>query len=216
MVGSLGTLGGIATATLRVFPKPAVTRAALLRAAPGSAVLRACLDEPGLEPIAVAHHPAQGGTVLTFAGSSMAVDDQLARLAALAHAHGAALDELDRNALERCEAAETAVRCSGAWRWTSSTGIVRSATLAQPEAISVAVGYPTLGVVLGCAGEHPSLDAFAAGRDAATVFRAMPSRLREHLDTWGGVPPAFRVMQSLKANFDPKGLCNPGRFVGRL
>ncbi len=39
MVGSLGTLGMIASATFRVFPKPACTQAVLVHAAPASALL---------------------------------------------------------------------------------------------------------------------------------------------------------------------------------
>ena len=216
MVGSLGTLGGIASATLRVFPKPAVTRAVLARTAADGALLRAALDDPSLEPSAVAHHPAQGGVVLTFAGSAASVDGQIAHFAALAATHGDALEELDRDALRRCEAAEAAVRGSGAWRWTTSTSIARAQTLAQPAATALEVGYPTFGVVLASAADDPSLDAFAAQRDSATVFRALPARVRGTVDAWGEPPPAWRIMRALKHNFDPQGLCNPGRFVGGL
>jgi glycolate oxidase FAD binding subunit len=216
MVGSLGTLGGIAAATFRVFPKPGVTRSVLARTPPASDLVLACADDPSLEPVSIVHHPALGGVVVTFAGLAAGVEGQLAHLAALSAAHGVALEELDREALGRCEAAEAAVRCSGAWRWTTATSIVRARSVTQPEATAFAVGYPTLGITLASAGEHASIDAFAAARDASTVFRAMPQRARGRVDAWGEPPPAFRIMRALKANFDPKGLCNPGRFVGGL
>jgi glycolate oxidase FAD binding subunit len=216
MVGSLGTLGGIASATLRVFPRPAVTRAVLVRAGPASALLREALDDPALEPLSVVHHPALGGVALAFAGLAASVDGQLAHLAALAAAHAVECAELDREIQRRCDAAEAAVRCSGAWRWTVSTGIVRGLTLEQPPETALEVGYPTLGVSLASAADDPALEAFAARRDASTVFRALPPRLRGRIDAWGEPPPSWRLMRALKTNFDPQGLCNPGRFVGGL
>src|SRR5206468_561323 len=47
-----------------------------------------------------------------------------------------------------------------------------------------------------------------------TVERA-PRALRERLDPWGPVPaPALAVMRAIKTEFDPRGVLNPGRFVG--
>ena len=60
------------------------------------------------------------------------------------------------------------------------------------------------------------LDALAAARGPAIVFHAMPQRARGRIDAWGETPPSFPLMRALKQNFDPKGLCNPGRFVGGL
>jgi FAD/FMN-containing dehydrogenase len=40
--------------------------------------------------------------------------------------------------------------------------------------------------------------------------------VRGTVDAWGEPPPAWRIMRALKHNFDPQGLCNPGRFVGGL
>jgi glycolate oxidase FAD binding subunit len=216
MVGSLGTLGGVASATLRVFPRPGVTRAVLVAAAPASDLLRAALDDPSLDPLAVVHHPAQGGVVLTFAGLAASVEGQIAHLATLAATHGAACEELDGDAQRRCAAAEAAVRCSGAWRWTTSTGIARGLTVMQPPETALALSYPTLGVALASAADDPALDAFAARREAGTVFHALPARVRERVDAWGEPPPSWRIMRALKHNFDPHGLCNPGRFVGGL
>jgi glycolate oxidase FAD binding subunit len=217
LVGSLGTLGGIASATFRVFPQPAATRAVLMRTSTASAFFDAVLEDRSLEPVAVVHHPGAGGIVLTFAGLAASVEQQLEHLASLATAHAVTVDVLDRTALERLAAAESAVRTSGAWRWTVTVSPVAArAGVAPPVAVTAEIGYPTLGVTLANAADDVSLDALAAQRGNAVVFRAMPPRARGRIDAWGEPPPAFALMRALKTNFDPKGLCNPGRFVGGI
>jgi FAD/FMN-containing dehydrogenase len=48
------------------------------------------------------------------------------------------------------------------------------------------------------------------------VFTAMPDEARGAVDAWGPPPPSFALMRAMKHNFDPNGLCNPGRFIGEL
>jgi FAD/FMN-containing dehydrogenase len=41
--------------------------------------------------------------------------------------------------------------------------------------------------------------------------------MREAVDPWGPVPaPSLAVMRAIKAEFDPTGVLNAGRFVGGL
>jgi glycolate oxidase FAD binding subunit len=217
MVGSLGTLAGIVSATFRVFPKPARTRAALVQARPDSALFAALMDDASLEPMAVVHYPALGGVVLTFAGLDASVDGQIAHVSALAARHAAASEPLDGPALERCLAFESAVRSGGEWRWTARTNAARARSAAEPAvALALEVAYPTLGVTLGSADDAAPMEELIASRGTSIVFRAMPPRARGRVDAWGEPPPSFPLMRALKANFDPKGLCNPGRFVGGL
>jgi glycolate oxidase FAD binding subunit len=217
MVGSLGTLGGIVTATFRVFPKPAVTRTLLAHTSPGSSFFAAAMDDASLEPIAVAYYPAENAVALTFAGLAASVDQQVAHLSELGAAHAVAIGDADAAALARCAAVERDVRLSGAWRWTEQTNSLRAR---DPEPLPVAVGaevrYPTLGVVFASSDDDTAFEAFAREPARGRVFRAMPLRVRDRIDAWGPPPPSFPLMQALKANFDPKGLCNPGRFVGGL
>ena len=48
------------------------------------------------------------------------------------------------------------------------------------------------------------------------VISAMPDAARGTVDAWGPPPPSFALMRAMKHNFDPHGLCNPGRFIGGL
>ncbi len=109
------------------------------------------------------------------------------------------------------------MRSSGEWRWTSRTNAARARTPAVPAVpLALEVGYPTLGVTLASADEDAPVDELLAARGRSIVFRAMPPRARGRVDAWGEPPPSFLLMRALKEKFDPKGLCNPGRFVGGL
>jgi glycolate oxidase FAD binding subunit len=155
--------------------------------------------------------------MLTFAGLEASVERQLAHLTSLAGAHAVTIDALDGSARERFAAAESAIRTSGAWRWSVSTNPVGArARVSSPVATSAEIGYPTFGVTLASAAGDVSIDALAATRANAIVFHAMPPQARGRIDAWGEPPPSFPLMRALKTNFDPKGLCNPGRFVGGL
>jgi glycolate oxidase FAD binding subunit len=43
-----------------------------------------------------------------------------------------------------------------------------------------------------------------------------PEPARRTVDVWGPPPDGVAVMRRLKAEFDPKGVLNPGRFVGGI
>ncbi len=61
------------------------------------------------------------------------------------------------------------------------------------------------------------LRATTAEVGGGVVVERAPRALRERLDPWGPVPaPALAVMRALKAEFDPRGILNPGRFVANL
>jgi len=47
------------------------------------------------------------------------------------------------------------------------------------------------------------------------VERARPE-VKQGLDVWGYEAPALDLMRRIKMQFDPKGLLNPGRFVGGI
>jgi glycolate oxidase FAD binding subunit len=52
--------------------------------------------------------------------------------------------------------------------------------------------------------------------DGHMVVEAIDPILKDRVDVWGHVGAAFPLMKRLKETFDPNGILNPGRFVGRL
>jgi glycolate oxidase FAD binding subunit len=48
------------------------------------------------------------------------------------------------------------------------------------------------------------------------VMLAAPPDLKTDLDVWGSLPPTVSLMREIKRQFDPKNLLNPGRFVGGI
>jgi len=55
------------------------------------------------------------------------------------------------------------------------------------------------------------------GEGGSLVVEAMPVPLKVGFDVWGSVAPgALAVMRRIKQEFDPRGVLNPGRFVGGL
>ncbi len=49
----------------------------------------------------------------------------------------------------------------------------------------------------------------------AIIFAA-PADAKKNIDVWSPAPPTLALMREIKRQFDPKGLLNPGRFVGGL
>jgi glycolate oxidase FAD binding subunit len=55
-----------------------------------------------------------------------------------------------------------------------------------------------------------------ANRWRNAVVLACAPELKADLPLWGADPPGLDVMRTIKRQFDPAGLLNPGRFVGGL
>jgi glycolate oxidase FAD binding subunit len=52
--------------------------------------------------------------------------------------------------------------------------------------------------------------------DAVAVVEHAPPGCKAALDVWGDVGPALGLMRALKVELDPRGVLNPGRFVGGI
>jgi FAD/FMN-containing dehydrogenase len=56
----------------------------------------------------------------------------------------------------------------------------------------------------------------AVKREGNLVVEASPLSVKKKVDIWGQLRSDFRIVQSLKEKLDPKGILNPGRFVGGI
>jgi glycolate oxidase FAD binding subunit len=64
--------------------------------------------------------------------------------------------------------------------------------------------------------QFPKLIALARERGGHAVILAGPPACKEGIDVWGSPPPGLSLMREIKREFDPKGILNPGRFLGGM
>jgi glycolate oxidase FAD binding subunit len=56
----------------------------------------------------------------------------------------------------------------------------------------------------------------AAAVKGSLVLCEAPPGLKARMDAWGPPPPGLSVMKRIKAEYDPKALCSPGRYLGGM
>ncbi len=54
------------------------------------------------------------------------------------------------------------------------------------------------------------------GYEGQLMVELSPSEVKKKIDVWGGWRPDYEVMRKIKREIDPKGILNPGRFVGGI
>jgi glycolate oxidase FAD binding subunit len=250
LVGSLGTLGVIVEATLRLHPLPAVTEAVLASAKSPAGLqdLLAALLDSSLEPdrifllntealrdfsLMLGALPAGPALLVTFGSVEEAVRSQGEAVAGLARSQGGAARRVPMTS-----PTDLGKYLGGAGQVSFTLGCeIRRVGhwLGELERLAAAVGAPVS--VVGEAGNgvlRASLDAGAdggalvrelilplrsglEGEGGSLVVEAMPVPLKVGFDVWGSVAPgALAVMRRIKQEFDPRGVLNPGRFVGGL
>ena len=237
LVGSLGTLGLVATATFRLHPRPESAATVLLPdLAPGQVwELARAWRERQLEPTSAAALAVSDRLDLgvRFEGFAPGVAQQVERLLEVARGPGLAAERLDDAAAASFWERHDAVRTGGPLRAKVS------APPSRLGEVSRSVLAPLLGELSpASAAWYPSLGlGFVAGRPAspAGVARAVeearralapqggslvlcdaPAEVRASVDPWGPPPAAFALMEEVKQRLDPDRRLNPGRFVGGL
>jgi glycolate oxidase FAD binding subunit len=86
------------------------------------------------------------------------------------------------------------------------SGVVWACYRPGPDAL------PDSGLALALEG----LRRTAVALEGSLVLQDAPTALKRTVDAWGAPPEGFEMMRRLKAEFDPRGVCNPGRFVGGI
>jgi glycolate oxidase FAD binding subunit len=221
-VGAYGTLGVIASVTVRLHRLPIQSATAFgvtgvpdaLRAA-GAALDRAHGDLDGLD---FAWRAGRGGLLARCAGADS--DARASAAAELMRRHG--LEDVsvrnDDNALWARQRAGQRAR-------TGTIVRVSAPPPALPELLELSdrLGATAVGRVVALTAYltlevnrvAPLRAALPSG--ASAIVLDLPSAAQGAVDPWGPIaPPLLAQMRTLKQQFDPAGVCNPGIFAGGI
>ena len=238
--GSLGTLGMIAAATLRVHPLPESTEVRVVRdlRAEGVPALIEALRVAQLEPVALlarrAHGTRRFDVALVFEGFGAGVTEQVARLGTIASVDALDAESASLFAHHRSAREGAILRVKIAALATDLFAVETAlAPLSRLFPTAELAWYPTLGIGFFSV---PSADALAlddathaaatvaalasarrelAARRGSLTLETMPDGLRGRLEPWSA-PTSIRLHQAVKSRLDPEGRLAPGRFVGGI
>jgi glycolate oxidase FAD binding subunit len=233
--GSLGTLGVITQAIFRLHPIPRETRSLTFTAPDNTAmnalvlaILDAKLVPTGLQ-VCVAD-TSLPEIDLRFEGTAAGCEAQVQQAVRLAA--GCRQIEAQPDAWNAPEAVWGGLEPSVVCKFTllpasmktffaKVRGVAEQAHL-RWRLVAQAVGAGCLRLE----GDAAALDAFPGAiaelrqdleaHGGSLVVLRCPSAVKSKLDVWGSPGDAFPVMRSIKAQFDPAGVLNPGRFIGGI
>lgn len=231
-VGSLGTLGIITEATVRVAPM--AESAATVAASGNLASLLALIEAIGrsaLLPAALAliYEPmtSQWRAAIRCEGFEATVARCRTELAALGERFGVptevlaapAHDDLWKRA-ENFPLSANRLIFRVTLPIATLAGFIQAIEPLDATAVCADVAAGTLW--LGYEPRKSSveyllkLQELARAQHGHAVLFAAPASMKQGVDVWGPIPTTFPLMRDLKRQFDPQGLLNPGRFVGGL
>jgi glycolate oxidase FAD binding subunit len=238
MVGALGTLGVLCELTLRLHPRPDVERTWFVTfAAPerAQAFLTGLLDS-ALQPsrvewlnraaLARAGARADAAALAVSIGSvDAAVVAQGAALQALASRHHGEIRDVPAGWWDaygqRPGSDPVALRVGTLPSHVGAT-VTEIERYARVPRVTGCAALGLLDVFLAAGDDDvrravEALRAFVAPVGGHVIVTRAPASLRESLDAWGPVDDAqLELMRAVRCEVDPRGVLNPGRFVGRL
>jgi len=218
--GSLGTLGVITRATLRVRPLPEERRVLALDCASldEAQVAASRLELEQVGPRGAMIVPSETGARLVWLLEGGAAD-VAARAERVA---GDALRPEDwdrqRRLVAGTDIAADAVRVRVGARPSDTSELAHSITeLAGASALDVTL--PCVGIAFATLSSESALVALwerAAARHWLLVIESAPTELKARHDVFGPATETLPLMRALKQRFDPDGVLAPGRFCGGI
>ena len=228
MVGSLGTLGMIATATFRLHPLPEASETLLIKNQSASDLrnLMAEMKRMQLEAAALAAITVgpRFDVAVRFEGFRTGVVDQRERLRSLI----AVCELLDPVGEQRFWRRHDEIRAAGPMRLKiaalpSAIELVMRDVVPPLRGLLAAGGfiwYPKLGLGFLTGATTADQEIAAAIRKAretlALTIEAAPLGVRKLANSWGEPGAALPLMHAMKQRFDPTRRLSPGRFVGGI
>jgi glycolate oxidase FAD binding subunit len=245
LTGSLGTLGLLVEATFRLHPLPAESRTLIVQPGDvqqAGALILKMLDST-LTPTGLTlrwSDRAGCDLSLRLSGIGPSVEAQVEQAGNLMAQH-----RLDPELLDAAEA-DAAWRDLGTEPWSGDSEAIvarcsvlpteipalllalRGAATTRGLQASAVVQAHGLGLIrlqapeAGTAMDEALLAAVdeiregIAGHDGTLVLLSAPLSVKRRLDVWGPAPDSLPLMRRVKAQFDPKGTLNPGRFIGGI
>jgi glycolate oxidase FAD binding subunit len=223
-IGALGTLGVITQVTFKLSPLPAATLNVFISNADVTKL------ESLTKTLAASQLPVQGLALVFRDGAGWSLNARFA-------GGLAAVDRARFEVTQLCATSELMLTEATDDAWAGSlkqlqTGTVLRANVSQTrlyallaayaDVASCLVAYPSAGaahVVLkdgATASDVASLRKRCVDAGGALVIERGPLDLRRSAGAWGEPRGDFALMKRLKAEFDPKRVLNPGRFVGGI
>ncbi|HLN85300.1 MAG TPA: FAD-binding oxidoreductase [Candidatus Limnocylindrales bacterium] len=234
--GSLGSLGIITEATVRVAPIPeqSATGIAHGNLTQASQLARE-LTNSKLLPTAVSllGTPADQSwhLAVSFEGFGETVGRQIRELDSLTKQIGMAFEEHSAESEQRfwrqigdlpLQADRLIYRVTVPPASVEPVlGAVQSSLIGAAEpTLSADIGPGTIWIVAPAnrtSAEHfAELITLARQHHGHAILFAAPPELKHGVEVWGPSPPTIALMRDIKQRFDPHGILNPGRFIGGL
>jgi glycolate oxidase FAD binding subunit len=227
LTGSLGTLGVILEATIRLHPTPKEIRDVTF-SFPTAIIAAECMSRIAvsqLAPTCVQIRASATGPIavdVRLEGAPGVAETSAARLAPLATGGNRSDETAQWEALERVRFDANASLVLKVGLLPSAIGafVDKARAIGEAEGCQLSLVIQSDGV--GFVRFDGNADAFmrivASVRSSAVyaIVFACPIGVKRGIDVWGSGQGAEPLMRRVKARFDPHGTLNPGRFVGGI
>jgi glycolate oxidase FAD binding subunit len=219
MIGAFGTLGVVTSVNFRLHSKPQCIQSFSVTAPDAEPLGRLMLK--------LLH--AQVSTVaiqLRGTTAGFELDVQLASLAEVLHTQAAALEAMAQS--EGLPSRGAADDVWGARQLQMAHEFVCKGTMLPSEIARFAERVRGLGGESVIQGTGIMIAGFPAQEgdglmklrgemeQASGSLMVLKQPVESKLDCWGTLPDSLPLMRQIKSRFDPEGILNPGRFLGRI